>query len=182
MIWSVHIVLGIFAESSLHFCRIILTTVDFNSNYSCSVFKKLQNNIVSFILCILNCFQSLALVILIFEMENNVLTQLQIPFLCFRTVYHCPFCNLCRVGGGLGVDFFHCMTCNCCLGLKLLNHKCLEKCLETNCPICCDFLFTSSETVRALPCGHYMHLACFQVSIFLIIAISIHFLSCNFSS
>ncbi|KAH9778758.1 zinc finger protein BRUTUS [Citrus sinensis] len=79
-----------------------------------------------------------------------------------RTVYHCPFCNLCRVGGGLGVDFFHCMTCNCCLGLKLLNHKCLEKCLETNCPICCDFLFTSSETVRALPCGHYMHLACFQ--------------------
>ncbi|RID80267.1 hypothetical protein BRARA_A02940 [Brassica rapa] len=43
-----------------------------------------------------------------------------------------------------------------------LNHKCLEKSLETNCPICCEFLFTSSETVRALPCGHYMHSACFQ--------------------
>ncbi|KAF3438579.1 hypothetical protein FNV43_RR21342 [Rhamnella rubrinervis] len=79
-----------------------------------------------------------------------------------RTVYHCPFCNLCRVGGGLGIDFFHCMTCNCCLGMKLVNHKCLEKSLETNCPICCDFLFTSSATVRALPCGHYMHSACFQ--------------------
>ncbi|KAJ1398314.1 Zinc finger, CHY-type [Sesbania bispinosa] len=26
-----------------------------------------------------------------------------------RTVYHCPFCNLCRLGKGLGVDFFHCM-------------------------------------------------------------------------
>ncbi|KAA8532686.1 hypothetical protein F0562_032719 [Nyssa sinensis] len=79
-----------------------------------------------------------------------------------RTVYHCPFCNLCRVGNGLGVDFFHCMTCNCCLGMKLVDHKCREKSLETNCPICCDFLFTSSATVRALPCGHFMHSACFQ--------------------
>ncbi|WCJ21936.1 zinc finger protein-related [Euphorbia peplus] len=79
-----------------------------------------------------------------------------------RSVYHCPFCNLCRVGKGLGIDYFHCMTCNCCLGIKLVNHKCLEKSLETNCPICCDFLFTSSASVRALPCGHYMHSACFQ--------------------
>ncbi|CDP00649.1 unnamed protein product [Coffea canephora] len=79
-----------------------------------------------------------------------------------RTVYHCPFCNLCRLGNGLGIDFFHCMTCNCCLGMKLVDHKCREKGLETNCPICCDFLFTSSATVRALPCGHFMHSACFQ--------------------
>ncbi|XP_043716175.1 zinc finger protein BRUTUS-like isoform X2 [Telopea speciosissima] len=80
-----------------------------------------------------------------------------------RTVYHCPFCNLCRVGKGLGIDFFHCMTCNCCLGMSLVDHKCREKGLETNCPICCDFLFTSRETVRALPCGHFMHSACFKV-------------------
>jgi hypothetical protein len=80
-----------------------------------------------------------------------------------RTVYHCPFCNLCRLGKGLGVDFFHCMKCNCCLGMKLTEHKCREKGLETNCPICCDFLFTSSAAVRALPCGHFMHSACFQV-------------------
>lgn len=79
-----------------------------------------------------------------------------------RTVYHCPFCNLCRVGKGLGIDFFHCMKCNCCLGMKLVEHKCREKSLETNCPICCDFLFTSSAAVRALPCGHFMHSACFQ--------------------
>ncbi|PIN00651.1 Zn-finger protein [Handroanthus impetiginosus] len=79
-----------------------------------------------------------------------------------REVYHCPFCNLCRVGKGLGIDFFHCMTCNCCLAMKLVDHKCREKGLETNCPICCDFLFTSSTAVRALPCGHYMHSACFQ--------------------
>ena len=88
-------------------------------------------------------------------------------------MYHCPFCNLCRVGRGLGIDYFHCMTCNCCLGIKLVNHKCLEKGLETNCPICCDFLFTSSATVRALPCGHYMHSACFQVSYLSYLHISI---------
>ncbi|XP_051146044.1 zinc finger protein BRUTUS-like [Andrographis paniculata] len=79
-----------------------------------------------------------------------------------REVYHCPSCNLCRVGKGLGIDFFHCMTCNCCLSVKLVEHRCWEKSLETNCPICCDFLFTSSTAVRALPCGHYMHSACFQ--------------------
>ncbi|KMZ67425.1 hypothetical protein ZOSMA_269G00160 [Zostera marina] len=80
-----------------------------------------------------------------------------------RMVYHCPSCNLCRVGKGLGIDFFHCMTCNCCLGMDLLEHKCREKGLETNCPICCDFLFTSSTIVRSLPCGHFMHSSCFQV-------------------
>ncbi|KAL6010845.1 hypothetical protein ACLOJK_001287 [Asimina triloba] len=64
---------------------------------------------------------------------------------------------------GLGVDSFHCMKCNCCLGKMLVEHNCLEKGLETDCPICCDFLFTSSEAVRALPCGHLMHSACFQV-------------------
>ncbi|XP_022150600.1 zinc finger protein BRUTUS-like isoform X3 [Momordica charantia] len=79
-----------------------------------------------------------------------------------REVYHCPFCNICRLGKGLGTDFFHCMTCNCCLAMKLVDHKCQERSLETDCPICCDFLFTSSESVRALPCGHFMHSACFQ--------------------
>ncbi|KAF5764015.1 putative transcription factor C2H2 family [Helianthus annuus] len=79
-----------------------------------------------------------------------------------RTVYHCPFFNLCRLGQGLGIDFSHCMTCNYCLGIKLLDHKCREKGLEMNCPICYDFLFTSNAAVRALPYGHFMHSACFQ--------------------
>lgn len=101
------------------------------------------------------------MVLIPFILAQNAYLLMQ--FLLLRTVYHCPFCNLCRVGRGLGIDYFHCMTCNCCVGIKLVNHKCLEKGLETNCPICCDFLFTSSATVRALPCGHYMHSACFQV-------------------
>ncbi|KAJ7531954.1 hypothetical protein O6H91_14G066700 [Diphasiastrum complanatum] len=79
-----------------------------------------------------------------------------------RDIYHCPFCNLCRVGKGLGLDYFHCMTCNACMSMSLKSHKCREKGLESNCPICNDFLFTSNTPVKALPCGHFMHSACFQ--------------------
>jgi zinc finger-like protein len=27
-----------------------------------------------------------------------------------KTIYHCPFCNVCRIGKGLGIDFRHCMV------------------------------------------------------------------------
>ncbi|KAL5569562.1 hypothetical protein UlMin_026137 [Ulmus minor] len=81
-----------------------------------------------------------------------------------RNVYHCPFCNLCRVGKGLGIDYFHCMSCNCCLSIKILTHECKENCLESNCPACNEFLFTSSTPVRGLPCGHYIHSSCFEAN------------------
>jgi len=29
-----------------------------------------------------------------------------------KTIYHCPFCNVCRIGKGLGIDFRHCMVSN----------------------------------------------------------------------
>eukprot|EP00268_Persea_americana_P069251 TRINITY_DN980_c0_g1_i2.p1 TRINITY_DN980_c0_g1~~TRINITY_DN980_c0_g1_i2.p1 ORF type:complete len:1235 (+),score=218.82 TRINITY_DN980_c0_g1_i2:393-4097(+) len=79
-----------------------------------------------------------------------------------REIYHCPFCNLCRVGKGLGIDYFHCMNCNACMSKSLAVHICLEKCFESNCPICHDDIFTSSSPVKALPCGHLMHSTCFQ--------------------
>lgn len=42
-----------------------------------------------------------------------------------RAIYHCPFCNVCRRGQGLGIDFFHCMQCNACMSLSLFNtHTC----------------------------------------------------------
>ena len=25
-----------------------------------------------------------------------------------KNIYHCPQCGICRVGKGLGIDFFHC--------------------------------------------------------------------------
>ncbi|KAF5734721.1 hypothetical protein HS088_TW15G00213 [Tripterygium wilfordii] len=80
-----------------------------------------------------------------------------------REIYHCPYCNLCRVGKGLGIDYFHCMKCNACMSRSLSVHICIEKCLEDNCPICHEYIFTSSSPVKALPCGHLMHSACFQV-------------------
>eukprot|EP00898_Chlorokybus_atmophyticus_P006604 jgi/Chlat1/6945/Chrsp52S06613 len=79
-----------------------------------------------------------------------------------REIYHCPFCNLCRVGKGLGVDAFHCMSCNACMSLSLRNHQCRERSLESDCPICHDYLFTSKQPVKALRCGHFMHSTCFQ--------------------
>ncbi|KAK4750413.1 hypothetical protein SAY87_003895 [Trapa incisa] len=79
-----------------------------------------------------------------------------------REIYHCPYCNLCRVGKGLGMDYFHCMTCNACMSRSLASHVCREKCFEDYCPICHDYIFTSPNPVRGLPCGHLMHSACFR--------------------
>lgn len=79
-----------------------------------------------------------------------------------RQIYHCPFCNLCRLGKGLGVGYFHCMNCNACMSKTLSVHVCREKCLEENCPICHEYIFTSTNPVKALPCGHLMHSICFQ--------------------
>jgi len=77
-------------------------------------------------------------------------------------IYHCPFCNVCRRGKGLGIDVFHCMKCNYCMSLDLQSsHVCREKALETNCPICHDDLFTSNRPVKALRCDHFMHSSCF---------------------
>lgn len=80
-----------------------------------------------------------------------------------RDIYHCPYCNLCRVGKGLGIDYYHCMNCNACMSRTLLVHVCREKSFMDNCPICHEDIFTSSSPVKALPCGHLMHSACFQV-------------------
>ncbi|KAL9227395.1 hypothetical protein vseg_003086 [Gypsophila vaccaria] len=79
-----------------------------------------------------------------------------------REIYHCPYCNLCRVGKGLGIDYFHCMKCNACMGRSLLVHKCIEKCIEDKCPICQEEMFTSTNPVKSLNCGHVMHSTCFQ--------------------
>ncbi|XP_031407043.1 zinc finger protein BRUTUS-like At1g18910 [Punica granatum] len=79
-----------------------------------------------------------------------------------REIYHCPYCNLCRVGKGLGIDYFHCMNCNACMSRSLSSHICREKCFEDNCPICHEHIFTSSNPIKGLPCGHLMHSTCFQ--------------------
>lgn len=79
-----------------------------------------------------------------------------------REIYHCPYCNICRVGKGLGIDYFHCMKCNACMSRSLSVHMCREKCFEDKCPICHEDIFTSSIPIKALACGHLMHSTCFQ--------------------
>ena len=78
-----------------------------------------------------------------------------------RPIFHCPYCNTCRMGLGLGIDFRHCMRCNACVSLDDHEHRCIPQKLQGSCPICHESLFQSTEPLRGLKCGHVMHLLCF---------------------
>ncbi|CAN6641230.1 hypothetical protein TRVA0_018S02036 [Trichomonascus vanleenenianus] len=79
-----------------------------------------------------------------------------------KSIYHCPDCTICRIGRGLGIDLFHCPTCNVCMSIELEgHHKCIEHSTECNCPICGEFMFTSTETVVFMKCGHSIHQSCY---------------------
>ena len=41
------------------------------------------------------------------------------------------------------------------------NHKCVEKSMHHNCPICFEFLFDSIRPTSVLRCGHTIHSECF---------------------
>ncbi|ELR22934.1 zinc finger, C3HC4 type (RING finger) domain containing protein [Acanthamoeba castellanii str. Neff] len=80
-----------------------------------------------------------------------------------KSIFHCVDCGICRIGKGLGVDFFHCSKCKACLAISLQNnHQCIEDVLNTNCPVCWEHLFTSRDPLSVLTCGHSMHKACFE--------------------
>ena len=78
-----------------------------------------------------------------------------------RPIFHCPYCNTCRMGLGLGIDFRHCMRCNACVSLADKDHRCIPQKLQGCCPICHDSLFNSTEPLKGLRCGHVMHLSCY---------------------
>ncbi|KAJ3131940.1 hypothetical protein HK100_005879 [Physocladia obscura] len=92
-------------------------------------------------------------------------------------------CCICRIGKGLGQDYFHCKKCNVCMAISLKGkHKCIERNLESDCPICGEYMFTSTTTVIFMkdvfrfttrvfvnvplniyqPCGHCIHYKCHQ--------------------
>lgn len=80
-----------------------------------------------------------------------------------KDIYHCHDCGICRVGKGLGKDNFHCTTCNACVSMSSKDsHKCLAKSLDADCPICSQYLFTSTQPVVYMICGHTMHSHCFD--------------------
>eukprot|EP00937_MAST-01D_sp_MAST-1D-sp2_P006490 g6490.t1 len=79
-----------------------------------------------------------------------------------KDIFHCDKCKMCRIGKGLGIDFFHCDRCNACMSLAMTEHKCVERSLESDCPICHEFMFTSTTPVMFLKCGHCMHVHCYE--------------------
>ncbi|KAK7554572.1 hypothetical protein IWX49DRAFT_599784 [Phyllosticta citricarpa] len=80
-----------------------------------------------------------------------------------RSIYHCPDCGICRRGEGLGKDFIHCKRCNVCISIKYADdHRCIERATDADCPICKDYMFTSSTDVVSMKCGHYMHRDCYD--------------------
>ncbi|KAJ5761899.1 uncharacterized protein N7511_005281 [Penicillium nucicola] len=78
-----------------------------------------------------------------------------------KSIYHCNDCGICRIGQGLGKDFFHCLTCCVCLPMSIeTTHRCIERSTQCDCPICGDYMFTSPETVVVMRCGHSIHHKC----------------------
>ena len=56
------------------------------------------------------------------------------------------------------------MKCNSCVSLVMGPHECLGKrsSMESECPVCKEFMFDSETPVKTLPCGHLMHTSCFE--------------------
>lgn len=80
-----------------------------------------------------------------------------------KDIYHCDDCGICRLGLGLGQDFFHCKGCNACLSIELQDdHKCIERATQSDCPICGEYMFTSTRPVVFMSCGHAIHQGCFD--------------------
>ncbi|KAJ5808911.1 hypothetical protein N7474_010180 [Penicillium riverlandense] len=78
-----------------------------------------------------------------------------------KSIYHCSDCGICRIGQGLGKDFFHCKRCCVCLPISIeTTHRCIERSTQCDCPICGDYMFTSPETVVVMRCGHSIHSKC----------------------
>ncbi|KAL2430603.1 putative RING finger protein C2F3.16 [Exophiala dermatitidis] len=79
-----------------------------------------------------------------------------------KSIYHCDDCGICRLGEGLGKDFFHCKKCAACMSIQAEStHKCIERSTKCDCPICGEYLFTSNKPVAFMRCGHSIHEACF---------------------
>ena len=65
-----------------------------------------------------------------------------------KSIYHCDDCGICRQGKGLNDDYFHCKKCNICMVMGMKGkHRCIERNLESDCPICGEYMFTSTTTV-----------------------------------
>ncbi|KAI0556229.1 hypothetical protein F4679DRAFT_569770 [Xylaria curta] len=78
-----------------------------------------------------------------------------------KPCYHCNDCGICRIGHGIGKDFYHCKKCDACIAISTRqDHKCIERAIDCDCPICGDYMFTSPKRVCFMKCGHSIHRDC----------------------
>ncbi|GAW13202.1 hypothetical protein ANO14919_025820 [Xylariales sp. No.14919] len=78
-----------------------------------------------------------------------------------KPCYHCSDCGICRIGHGIGKDFYHCKKCCACISIATRSdHKCIERAIDCDCPICGDYMFTSPKQVCFMKCGHSIHRDC----------------------
>lgn len=65
--------------------------------------------------------------------------------------------GICR--RGVRSEYFHCKRCKACYAASQeKTHTCTENVLDSDCPICFEFLFSSTTPVHFLRCGHPIHL------------------------
>ena len=74
--------------------------------------------------------------------------------------FHCEECGICRRGER--AHFRHCSRCACCISVGMFNsHQCLEGKLERDCPVCGEYMQTSTHQICfGWLCGHAMHSSC----------------------
>eukprot|EP00050_Salpingoeca_kvevrii_P018698 m.77365 g.77365 ORF g.77365 m.77365 type:complete len:534 (+) comp8135_c0_seq1:423-2024(+) len=73
--------------------------------------------------------------------------------------FHCDGCGICRLGGR--ENFEHCDKCCVCYRKTIFkNHKCIDKAMGGNCPVCLEFLHTSTTSITVPRCGHILHRDC----------------------
>lgn len=78
-----------------------------------------------------------------------------------KRIFHCELCGICRKGRR--EDFVHCDKCRGCISASFFpEHKCRDGALESNCPICNENLFGTTEPIHFMKCGHAIHFWCFQ--------------------
>jgi RING finger/CHY zinc finger protein 1 len=76
-----------------------------------------------------------------------------------KGIWHCAACGLCRLGGK--DNYVHCDICHMCLSPG--PHKHTERAFECNCPICNEYLLTSTMTpIKPEPCNHPIHASCYK--------------------
>jgi RING finger/CHY zinc finger protein 1 len=51
--------------------------------------------------------------------------------------------------------------CGCCFSKSIQrSHRCVERSMHANCPVCLEFMFDSIAPIAVMRCGHTIHERC----------------------